>query len=87
MREKDVPHRHLDLLGARSITELEMWLYYRGLTTPGDVALLVREGYLIDLGKGPTLTPKGLREQASLAAEREARKSKKKRRGETEEAA
>jgi hypothetical protein len=48
---------------AASITELSMFVHFPGLTTPGDLALLVREGYLLPTDAGDhILTPKGTAE-------------------------
>jgi hypothetical protein len=73
VRERNTPSHNLQ---AGAISELEMWLHYRGLCTTGDVALLVREGYLLDLGAGPTLTPRGIGEQTKIEAQRAPKKKR-----------
>lgn len=75
MRERGVWHSHIQ---AGSISELEMWLHYREMVTPGDLALLVREGLLVDLGAGHVFTPRGVKEQAKVE---DARKTSKQKRG------
>lgn len=52
MRERGIPHRHIafqaggKVSGALSISELELYVKWPGLSTPGDVRLLKHEGYL-----------------------------------------
>lgn len=61
MRERNVPHRHLQ---APSITELEMFGRWPGLLTPTELTMLESEGLIRD-GK---LTPKGARLLEQLTA-------------------
>jgi hypothetical protein len=60
VRERGVWSQHLL---ASSITELSMFVHHREMCTPGDLALLVREGYVVPtLGDDHILTPKGTAE-------------------------
>jgi hypothetical protein len=69
VRERGVPHRHLDLLGCRSITELEVFDRYPAMRVQHETAMLVREGFVTDTPVGPVLTPKGVAERARELAE------------------
>lgn len=65
-----------------SISELEMWLHYRPMVTTGDIATLVREGYLLELGadggvKHHQLTPKGVAEEKKIERARMVARRKK----------
>lgn len=63
MRERGVPHRHLDLLGSRSITELEMFDRYPPFRVQHETDMLVREGFVTETAAGPVLTAKGIAER------------------------
>lgn len=60
MRERGVWNQHLQ---ASSITELECWVRYRLICTPGDEQILRAEGLIDDQGE---LTPKGHAELARI---------------------
>jgi hypothetical protein len=68
MRERGVWHT-MHFLSA-SITELEMFDRWPGMITAGDIAVLVADGYLVELDGKAVLTPKGIRERDKERASR-----------------
>lgn len=50
---------------ASSISELELFCLWPGLSTEGDRALLMREGLLVELNGRYILTPKGADQTAA----------------------
>lgn len=63
MRERNVSHDHLDLTGASSISELEMFDRYPPFRVPHETDMLVREGFVALVDGEHVLTPKGTAER------------------------
>lgn len=67
VRTPFIAHRHLNEMGATSMTELEMYTRFPGLCMPYELETLQREGYVDTAGK---LTEKGKTEFERLDKER-----------------
>jgi len=63
MRERGVPHRHLDITGSSSITELEVFDRWPAFRVQHETDMLVREGFVAIVDGEPVLTPKGIAER------------------------
>lgn len=56
LREPGVQHLHLQ---APSISELQVFVHYREMVTPADVAVLLESGMLAEAAGEFVVTPKG----------------------------